>query len=125
MLKNSVFFALFFALFFCFTTDLYALKANEAARVDKLLTELGKQSDLIFIRNGTEHNAQEAESHLRLKLRNAGKYLDTAEQFIDKIASGSSISGKPYIVRIDGKKDEKANAFLHRLLNNIETKNDK
>ncbi|GHV07843.1 hypothetical protein AGMMS50229_15310 [Campylobacterota bacterium] len=110
----------FCVLFFCFAANLWALSADEEARVNALLTELGKQTELIFIRNGAEHSAQEAESHLRLKLSNAGKRLSTAEQFIDRAASGSSISGKPYIVRIDGKTDEPANAFLHRLLKEID-----
>ena len=56
-----------------------------------------------FIRNGSEHNAADAESHLRLKLSKTKKRLSTAEQFVDKVASGSSISGKPYQVKLPAK----------------------
>lgn len=49
-------------------SEAFALSPQEEARVENLLTAVGKQEQLIFIRNGSEHNAAEAESHLRLKL---------------------------------------------------------
>lgn len=59
---------------------------------------------------------EEAVSHLRLKLGNTRNRIDTAEQFIDKVASSSSITGKPYIVKIPGKSDENAQPYLHALI---------
>ncbi len=38
------------------------------------------------MRNGDEHTCYEAVSHLRLKLGNTRNRIDTAEQFIDKVA---------------------------------------
>lgn len=52
----------------------------------------------------------------RLKLSNTRNRIDTAEQFIDKVASSSSITGKPYIVKMPGKGDENAQPFLHALI---------
>jgi hypothetical protein len=57
-----------------------------------------------FYRNGTWYNSGEAVSHLRNKY----KYLadndlvSTTEQFIERGASESSISGKPYRIRCAG-----------------------
>lgn len=51
-----------------------------------------------------------------MKLGNTRNRIDTAEQFIDKVASSSSITGKPYIVKIPGKSDENAQPFLHALI---------
>ena len=68
------------------------------------------------MRNGDEHTCDEAVSHLRLKLGNTRNRIDTAEQFIDKVASSSSITGKPYIVKMPGKSDENAQPFLHALI---------
>jgi len=54
-----------------------------------------------FNRNGSWYNAQKAHSHLRDKY----KYLveknlaDTTEHFIERAASESSLSGKPYQIR--------------------------
>lgn len=93
-----------------------ALNEAQEARVNAMLTELGKQSTLTFVRNGSEHSASEAESHLRLKLSKTRKRLNTAEQFIDNVASKSSISGTPYEVRIPGQSSEKADVYLHALL---------
>lgn len=52
-------------------------------------------------RNGTWYPAADARSHLMTKL----KYLEdrgavqTAEQFIERAASKSSVSGRPYLIR--------------------------
>lgn len=99
------------------TLPAYAkLNAHEEARIDAMLNALAQQKDLTFIRNGDAHNCDEAVSHLQLKLGNTRNRIDTAVQFIDKVASSSSISGKPYIVRIPGKADENAQIYLHTLI---------
>ena len=99
------------------TLPAYAkLTAHEEARINAMLEGLAQKKDLIFVRNGDEHTCYEAVSHLRLKLGNTRNRIDTAEQFIDKVASSSSITGKPYIVKIPGKSDENAQPFLHALI---------
>lgn len=99
------------------TLPAYAkLTAHEEARINAMLEGLSQKKDLIFVRNGDEHTCDEAVSHLRLKLGNTRNRIDTAEQFIDKVASSSSITGKPYIVKIPGKSDENAQPFLHALI---------
>lgn len=61
------------------------------------------ESGCIFIRNGGEHQAEEASKHLAMKYNRVSKRIKTAEDFIDKIASKSSMSGKKYQVRCDNK----------------------
>ncbi|MEB4677766.1 YfeK family protein [Enterobacteriaceae bacterium G50] len=92
------------------------LNAHEEARINAMLDALSQQKELVFVRNGDEHTCDEAVSHLKLKLGNTRNRIDTAEQFIDKVASSSSITGKPYIVKIPGKSDENAQPFLHALI---------
>ncbi len=92
------------------------LNAHEEARINAMLDALAQKKDLVFVRNGDAHNCDEAVSHLRLKLGNTRNRIDTAEQFIDKVASSSSITGKPYIVKIPGKSDENAQPYLHTLI---------
>ncbi|MBB3321537.1 YfeK family protein [Atlantibacter sp. RC6] len=91
------------------------LSSHEEARIEALLTALRQEKDLTFIRNGSAHNSEEAASHLQLKLSKTRNRLDTAEQFIDNVASTSSISGQPYTVKIDGK-EQKAQVYLHQLI---------
>ena len=54
-----------------------------------------------FQRNGSVHNPESAADHLRLKYRRGSKYVDSAEQFIDRLATRSSWTGKPYTVTCD------------------------
>lgn len=74
------------------------------AEVDTLLNRL-QGSGCEFNRNGSWYAGAEAKAHLLKKL----DYLEgkdmvaTAEQFIERGASSSSMSGKPYLVRCAGK----------------------
>jgi hypothetical protein len=57
-----------------------------------------------FIRNGTEYSCADAAKFLRGKLGSMGADVTTARDFIERIASKSSVSGKPYHVKFaDGR----------------------
>ncbi len=75
--------------------DLFAAENEE---IDYLLSYLG-DSGCTFIRNGDEHQAKEAKEHLEMKYNYAKQRIKTAEDFIEKIASKSSLSKKQYQVR--------------------------
>jgi hypothetical protein len=78
---------------------LIAAEDDEAtAEIDYLLAEVGT-SRCVFIRNGDEHDALAAREHLAMKRRRGRRYFDTAEEFIDRIASKSSLSKRPYQIR--------------------------
>ncbi len=85
--------------------------------IDGLIAALG-DSGCEFERNGTWHNAKTARAHLQKKydyLRKRG-LADTAESFIERGASKSSMSGRPYRVRCPGKAvDTAAYWFEQRL----------
>ncbi len=68
------------------------------------LLGLIEQSGCEFFRNGTWYNAQRAQAHLRAKydMLAASDQIKTAEDFIEKAASKSSLSGLPYQVRCGG-----------------------
>lgn len=77
-----------------------ALSPAAQDEIDQLLSRLGT-SGCQFKRNGSWHTAKKAQSHLRRKLdylidRDA---VASAEQFIERAASKSSRSGKPYLVK--------------------------
>ncbi len=57
-----------------------------------------------FYRNGSWHDSQEAVAHLRRKYNYLAKrdLVNTTEQFIERGASESSMSGKPYQIRCAG-----------------------
>ena len=68
------------------------------------LLGLIEQSGCEFFRNGTWYDAPRAQAHLRAKYDalSATNQIKTAEDFIDKAASNSSLSGRPYQIRCGG-----------------------
>ena len=89
---------------------------DETHKIEALIAAVEKDSGAIFIRNGKEHNAAAAASHLRLKWKNAGKRVHSAEDFIRYCATGSSMSGKPYRIRLaDGRELDSADYFHAQL----------
>ena len=53
------------------------------------------ESECEFNRNGSVYSTEAAE-HLELKYSRGKRYADSAEAFIERLASKSSWSGKPY-----------------------------
>lgn len=89
---------------------------SEAQKIEALIASVEQLRGAVFIRNGTEHDAGKAAGHLRRKLDYAGKRVKTAEQFIKHLATGSSMTGKPYRIRFaDGQSIESAAYFRAQL----------
>jgi hypothetical protein len=68
------------------------------------LLGLIENSGCEFFRNGSWYDAQRAAAHLRAKYEAlaANGQIETAEDFIDKAASNSSMSGQAYLIRCGG-----------------------
>jgi hypothetical protein len=96
------------------TVGALAVEPEVDAEVRRLLDEVG-ESGCDFERNGTRHNARDAASHLALKYDRGVRYVEKAEDFMYRLASESSWSGKPYYVICD---DERSlsGEWLHELL---------
>jgi hypothetical protein len=77
-----------------------AASATMDEEIDALLDAV-ISSECVFVRNGKAYDVDDAVSHLQLKRKNGGRYFKTAEQFIKRIASKSSFSGKPYEIHCD------------------------
>ncbi|WP_257310954.1 DUF5329 domain-containing protein [Geothrix fuzhouensis] len=76
----------------------------EAQKIEALIQAVANLEGAVFLRNGAEHAPKAAADHLRLKWRNAGRRVKTAPDFIRYCASGSSLSGQPYEIRLkDGR----------------------
>ena len=72
----------------------------EQARIDRLIHHVEFQNGLVFIRNGREYSCEQAAKFLRGKMESMGKEVSTAREFIERIATRSSTSGKPYQIRL-------------------------
>lgn len=77
-----------------------APSAAAEREIQQLMQALG-QSGCQFERNGSWYDSAQAQEHLQKKLAYLRKrgLADTAELFIERGASQSSLSGKPYHVR--------------------------
>lgn len=91
-------------------------RPTEVQRIEALIAAVGRLEGATFIRNGSEHTAAEAADHLRLKWKNAGKRVRTAEDFIRYCATQSSMSGRKYRIRLaDGRELDSADWFSAEL----------
>jgi len=78
-------------------------KANLQQTIDHLIATV-ENSKCTFIRNGSEHTPKEAAEHMRKKYDYYKKEIKTPSDFINKCASKSELSGKPYMIKLpDGK----------------------
>jgi len=85
--------------------------AAENEEIEYLLNYLA-ESGCVFIRNGDEHDANKARDHLEMKYNHGKKHIKTAENFINKVASKSSLSHKLYLVRCGEKEAVPAKNWL-------------
>ena len=69
--------------------------------IDFLLESIGS-SNCTFIRNGKHYEAAAAEDHLRMKYRRGKRYASSSEEFIERLASKSSMSKKVYYIECAG-----------------------
>ena len=96
--------------------------ASAETEINALLAYVASLQTATFIRNGTAHTSAEAVQHLRAKWQTAGTRVDSAESFIDHCASGSWLTGQPYLIRFaDGHTEESA-VVLHRKLAKLRAK---
>ena len=66
------------------------------------LLEVVAKSGCDFKRNDTLHSSPDAAEHLALKYSRGQRYVETTENFIDRLATKSSWTGRPYTVICDG-----------------------
>lgn len=116
---------LIFLIFFV-ASSVWADWNEEEARINFLINEIGQLKG-VFIRNGTAHCPREAAAHMTMKMKNAiqswfapDKEKWTAEMFIEKIASKSSISGQPYQIKFKTGETVNAGDWLRERLKDFE-----
>ena len=73
-------------------------------------------SHCLFIRNGKEYSAPEAREHLQMKRKRGKRHYSDTEEFIEKIASKSSLSGKDYLIQCGEAPQQTANEWFSALL---------
>lgn len=95
---------------------------TESQKIEHLLKYVESLKGAMFIRNGESHPPAEAAAHLRMKWEKAGNKVKTAVDFIEICASKSSMSGKPYMIKMPDGKELPARDVLMRELKRIQQK---
>ena len=88
----------------------------EKKKIEFLISSVENLKGAIFIRNGSEYDGKAAAEHLRMKLKNAGGHVQTADDFIRLCASQSYITGKPYMIRLSNGKTIKSEEYFREKL---------
>jgi Family of unknown function (DUF5329) len=105
-----------------FATPIRAAEAplTEHAKIEALINHLAALHDATFIRNGSEYQSKNAVKFLRGKWDSNKKDIHTAKDFIDKAATKSSTTGKPYLIRLKGAASMNCADYLNAQLKIIE-----
>ncbi|MGV3774537.1 MAG: DUF5329 family protein [Verrucomicrobiales bacterium] len=104
-----------------FSVALQAAPANVEATVKKVL-KVVEQSEAKFIRNGKEYPAKDAAEHLQKKYDYYKKEIKTVDDFIEKCASKSIVSGKPYYIKPKNGKEVPFTTWLKEKVREVEDK---
>lgn len=100
-------------------TDATSNTLSEDEKIQQLISKVESLNGAVFIRNGSEHTPHEAAEHLRRKLNGANGSIHTAEDFIQQIATGSSISGEEYQIRFTDGRSVPAHEYLREELQRL------
>lgn len=93
---------------------------TEKEKIETLIKSVENLENAKFYRNGSVYDAAAAASHLRMKVSKAGDRVKTAEDFIEKIASKSSVSGEDYKIIFSDGKEIFTKIYFYNILKTIE-----
>ena len=85
---------------------------SEKQKIETLIKQVANLKDAKFVRNGSAYNADSAAVFLRRKWQINESEVKTARDFIDKVASFSATSGKPYLIRFKDGSESQSRDFL-------------
>ncbi len=115
-MKTRHFLGLLFLVAVSFLFPAEARAADENTRIESLISHVENLKDAKFVRNGTSYEAKDAAKFLRGKWHSKEKEIKTAEEFIEKVATMSSTTGKPYLIRFNDGHEVKCGDYLKEQL---------
>lgn len=97
------------------------LPAPEKQKIEALIRQVGELKEAKFIRNGSTYEPSTAVRFLRGKWDANKADVKTVRDFIDKVATKSGTSGKPYLMRFHDGKEIPSREFLLAELKKLES----
>jgi len=97
-----------------------SLPLTEKQKIEALIKQVGDLKDAKFIRNGSTYEVSSAVRFLRGKWDAKATEVKSARDFIDRVASASSTSGKPYLIRFNDGREIGSHEYLLSELQKLE-----
>lgn len=88
-------------------------------QIEALINEIQTLKDASFVRNGSTYDAKTAAKFLRGKWDSHKGEINSAADFIERAASVSSTTGKPYLIRFNDGREIKCGDFLNEKLEKL------
>lgn len=95
--------------------------SGEKDKIEALIRHVEGLRGATFVRNDRDYDAKTAARFLRGKWQANERSIRTARDFIDKAASVSGTTGKPYRIRLADGKETASGDYLRAVLKKLET----
>ena len=92
----------------------------ERQKIEALIREVSELEGAKFIRNGKAYDVATAVRFLRGKWKANDEQVQTARDFVDKVASISGTSWKPYLIHFNDGRETTSREFLLAHLKKLE-----
>ncbi|WP_395348820.1 DUF5329 family protein [Variovorax sp. UC122_21] len=92
---------------------------SEHRLIDSLIQRVARMGSMTFLRNGSEYNAADAAKHMQAKYEHFRKEIVTAEDFIERCATRSEMTGQAYRVKLGGGAIKESGEFLRAELRSL------
>ena len=93
---------------------------TEQEKILQLIKAIGNLQDVVFVRNGSSYDTKAAVKFLKGKWQSKESEIKTAKDFIEKVASQSSTTGKPYVIRFKDAHEINCGDYLRDELKKLE-----
>jgi len=93
---------------------------TEKEKIEALIAHVKDMKDAKFVRNDKEYDAGSAARFLRYKWDDLDAQVKTASDFIEKVASFSATTGKPYLIRFKNGTQIQSDKYLREALQKLD-----
>lgn len=93
---------------------------SDKQKIEALIKHVEGLSDAVFVRNGKAYDARTAAKFMRRKWESEQASVRTPGDFIKKVASVSSTTGKEYTIRFKDGREVSSGEYLKEQLKKLE-----
>ena len=111
-MNSRKFLSVLFLVAFSWLIPVQARATDEKGKIEALISHIENLKDAKFIRNGSSYDSKNAAKFLRGKWEAKAKEIKTAGDFIDKAATVSGTTGKPYLIKFNDGREVKCGEYL-------------